>query len=60
MTPHACAGPCAYGTCRAPGTMLGCGGCCGCLGGCAVEYEESLAAAVVGADPKGQEGAQRQ
>lgn len=38
----ACAKECAYGTCNAPGSTLGCGGCCGCLGGCQVAYEESL------------------
>lgn len=33
--------PCAYGTCG--GSM--CGGCCGCLGGCQVEYETADAEA---------------
>lgn len=34
-----CAERCAYGTCMAARTMYGCGGCCGCLGGCQVAYE---------------------
>lgn len=39
MSAPECETKCAYGECGAPRTMLGCGGCCGCLGGCQVEYE---------------------
>lgn len=34
-----CVKQCAYGECSAPGSYRGCGGCCGCLHGCQVEYE---------------------
>lgn len=33
-------GPCEYGTCG--GAPEWCGGCCGCLGGCIVAWEEEL------------------
>lgn len=33
-------GGCAYATlCRAPGSSMGCGGCCACLRGCQAEWE---------------------
>lgn len=34
-------GGCAYGSCNAPRTTQGCGGCCGCLGGCQVAWERT-------------------
>ena len=37
-----CRAACAYGTCNALGSFVGCGGCCGCLGGCLVAYEATL------------------
>lgn len=40
-------GGCAYGACRAPGTMVGCGGCCYCLSGCQVDYERHAGAPYV-------------
>jgi hypothetical protein len=39
--PKPCPTVCAYGECSAPRSTQGCGGCCGCLGGCQVEWEES-------------------
>lgn len=39
-----CGQSCAYGTCNAPRTYYGCGGCCHCLGGCQVEYENQQTA----------------
>ena len=38
----ACKGTCAYGTCG--GGPTPCGGCCGCLGGCTVQYENTFPA----------------
>lgn len=34
---------CAYGMCNGSGAY-GCGGCCGCLGGCLVAYENEQTA----------------
>lgn len=42
-----CQTGCAYGVCRQPRTMQGCGGCCECLGGCQVAYELTLPTVVV-------------
>lgn len=42
-----CPGDCLYGTCSAPGSTYGCGGCCWCLGGCQVEYEQMIGAPLV-------------
>jgi len=39
-----CQRACVYGTCRAPRTTMGCGGCCECLGGCQAEYERQQTA----------------
>jgi hypothetical protein len=42
----ACEDKCAYGMCSDEGRVAepyGCGGCCGCLGGCQVTYEEEEA-----------------
>lgn len=36
-----CAEGCMYGTCSAPGSTLGCGGCCYCLNGCQDAYERA-------------------
>lgn len=38
----ACKDKCEYGTCGF-GNPEPCGGCCGCMGGCFVEYEEQMA-----------------
>lgn len=45
-----CVIACQAGECRHPRTVDGCGGCCGCLGGCAEGYEEQLAEEQTGAD----------
>jgi hypothetical protein len=37
-----CQDACQAGECGYPQTVDGCGGCCGCLGGCAEGYEEQL------------------
>lgn len=42
-----CPTACVYGECRAPGTSMGCGGCCGCLRGCALVYEQGHSAPLV-------------
>lgn len=39
--PHPCTEKCAYGECSAPRSMSGCGGCCGCLGPCIVDYKDA-------------------
>lgn len=36
----ACKDKCKAGECGCPRTVDGCGGCCGCLGGCAEGYAE--------------------
>jgi hypothetical protein len=38
-----CTERCLYGICHGS-PWPGCGGCCGCLGGCQVEYENGLCA----------------
>lgn len=40
-----CAHECADGTCADPGKTPQCGGCCDCLGGCQLGYEEQRAEA---------------
>ncbi len=40
-----CAHECADGTCADPGKIPQCGGCCDCLGGCNLGYEEQRAEA---------------
>jgi hypothetical protein len=43
-----CEKECADGTCRSMYYGDGCGGCCGCLGGCRVGYEEQVEEAASG------------
>lgn len=38
-----CETTCQAGECRHPRTVDGCGGCCGCLGGCVLGFEEQEA-----------------
>lgn len=39
-----CVTACIYGECRAPGSYLGCGGCCACLRACAAVWEQQQSA----------------
>lgn len=48
-----CKTECQAGTCRQ--TSYGCGGCCGCLGGCELGYEEQLAEASGGSSAVSEE-----
>lgn len=44
--PDLCANSCAYGTCGSSGYQA-CGGCCGCRGGCVVQWENQQMAPFV-------------
>lgn len=53
-----CAHECADGTCADPGKTPQCGGCCDCLGGCQLGYEEQRAEATANGPSRDDIGAE--